>query len=312
MRWWIKMRSDLQVEPKMLILARELSKSKSFERWLGVAPADLTPAALSAVILGLLHSFWSRSREYGELDGDDLVMKGVTLRDVSSWVSVSDFAEALGHIGWAKERVGETLEVVLPNFAEWNVALTPAQRQARYRVRKQSDQDSNREAVTKTVTPASPKHPSAPSPRLEKKEEYIPSAAHSGDSTPAKGVRKPPAKKAVATNPDHQPAVVHFCDAWEAKYGRKYPFESRDAKSVQVILKAAGDLDAYRATVAAYLADDSQWNVDRGHTLAELQRAVAAYLPKNPVAARGRAPVDHRAATLGKSLEALQGDLADG
>ena len=81
---------------------------------------------------------------------------------------------------------------------------------------------------------------------------------------------------------------------------------------VQVILKAAGDLDAYRATVAAYLADDSQWNVDRGHTLAELQRAVAAYLPKNPVAARGRAPVDHRAATLGKSLEALQGDLADG
>ncbi len=78
----------------------------------------------------------------------------------------------------------------------------------------------------------------------------------------------------------HRQLVVHFCDAWQAKFGAKYPFaRGKDAARVTAILGAVDqDVDRAKRIVDAYLADPDSWLSEQGHSLAVM--ASSARLPK--------------------------------
>lgn len=85
---------------------------------------------------------------------------------------------------------------------------------------------------------------------------------------------KPPPDPEAAPNPDHQPLIAHFCDAYQRVYGKKYPFGGRDAAAVAKLLDVASLEDA-KAAVDAALGDP--WWVERGLTLAKVERDYATF-----------------------------------
>ena len=102
-------------------------------------------------------------------------------------------------------------------------------------------------------------------------------------------------QRARTPDPNHKALTEHFCAAWKAKNGRKYPHAgARDAKAVTAILKAVdGDLAEARSIVDRFLADGDQWIGKTGHKLSILPSQLAAYMGKqHGNAVRGRARVN--------------------
>jgi uncharacterized protein YdaU (DUF1376 family) len=104
-------------------------------------------------------------------------------------------------------------------------------------------------------------------------------------------------KKKTPSESPHSRAVALYCDAWQAKYGERYPFAGgKDGEAVKAILAhLAGDVDKFGAVVARYLADGDPFLA--GHTLGMLRSQLAKWLIDKPAGAAGRAPphLDHAA-----------------
>lgn len=110
-----------------------------------------------------------------------------------------------------------------------------------------------------------------PKPLEARGQNTVPSE-QSGASPPEAGGEK--------TNPNHRPAVQAFVEMWQAKYGRNYAFaRGKDADAVKWLLAQVGnDLDAFRAVVAAYLADGDKFVSGKAHDLGTLRSQANRWL----------------------------------
>lgn len=108
-------------------------------------------SALRCVTTALLMRVWSGAREHGKFVDDDLVLPFSDLADLDEMAGAPGVGAAMAHVEWAVEANG----VTLPNFKEFNVPMTPAEKQQEYRNRKNgvtkslpSEGNVNAESVT--------------------------------------------------------------------------------------------------------------------------------------------------------------------
>jgi hypothetical protein len=172
---WIKMRGALLDHPKVIAMTRALQETEEFRDWMtpgGGGPMNgkiVSDVASRAVTTALLLRAWSSAREHGKFEGDDLWLE-------HSWVEDLDQLAGAPGVGLAMESVGWVMchptkkGVILPNFKEFNVPMTEAERAKTYRDRKkgtvtipsQQHRDENSEIVTtrvekrRDITPIAP------------------------------------------------------------------------------------------------------------------------------------------------------------
>lgn len=157
---WIKMRGALVNHPKVIAMARHLHDHRPFREWLtpgGAGPMNgqiVSMHALRCVTTSLLMCCWSGAREHGKWDGDDLVLRHSTVGDLDEMAGAPGVGAAMEAVGWVLDDGG----LRLPNFKEFNVPMSNAERQAEHRQRKktvttslQSDRYENTENVTPRV-----------------------------------------------------------------------------------------------------------------------------------------------------------------
>jgi hypothetical protein len=160
---WIKMRGALYDHPKVIAIAHALNGSSEFREWLtprGSGPMNgqtVSNAALRGVTTGLLLKVWSAAREHGKFDGDDLVLAHSGINDLDEMAGAPGVGEAMKTVGWAIAKRG----VILPNFKQFNVPMTNAERQRAFRENRSND----------SVTPKSRGHRYIHVTREEKRRE---------------------------------------------------------------------------------------------------------------------------------------------
>lgn len=178
MTGWIKMRGSLLDHPKVITIARLLQSNIDFREW--VTPGGsgfmngqiVSDAALRCVTTALLLKVWSVAREHGKFIENDLVLCHSTIDDLDQIAGVSGFGDAMVSVGWA--HFNDSL--ILPNFTEFNVPMTNAEKQKEYRDRKKEQQN----IVTETLLKCSNEKPKNVTPREEKRrEDTKPSSATS-------------------------------------------------------------------------------------------------------------------------------------
>ena len=214
---WIKMRTDLYRDPKVIGMANALRHG------------DVTPNVTRYIrcsVVGALVSVWGVLRHQGERRGDDLCIPKCKLTVIDDIADLPGFGEAMASVGWANETPDG---VVLPKFfRDLNaepVRSGAAERQKRYRER-QRDGSVTRDAqrdVTQPVTVTGEK-------RESREERNTPQPPDGG------GVSKSKTAKAEHT---------HFAAFWTA-YPRK---TAKPAAST-----AFARIDPDDATFAAMLA----------------------------------------------------------
>ena len=134
---WIKMRGALLDHPKVIAIAKRLQANNEFRHWLTPGGATtsgqiVSPVALRCVTTALLMRVWSGAREHGKFVEDDLVLPFSDLADLDEIAGAPGVGEAMAYVEWAIETNG----VTLPNFKEFNVPMTNAEKQKEYRERK--------------------------------------------------------------------------------------------------------------------------------------------------------------------------------
>lgn len=143
---WIKMRTGLLTNPKVIRMSRLLATNPFFMDWWTRGTSvncdatvyevcDVT--VVTRVTVGSLLSVWASVNECAGADG---FVRGITLFEVDEMAGVPGFGDAMAAIGW----VEETPEgLVFPNFSEHNTtgkersssAKTGAQRTKEWRER---------------------------------------------------------------------------------------------------------------------------------------------------------------------------------
>ena len=180
---WIKMRAALLAHPKVIALAEELVGIEEFREWLtpgGAAAWNLAKqplvslSALRRVTVGALLSVWSMSREFGHLDGDDLVLKGIDLFGLDEMGEVPGLGHAMAEVGWAVFDEAST-SVRLPGFKAYNGPRDNAERQREWRERNTPRNSAVTARNDKRVT--SP----LPEKRREEKRDEEPPLPPSGE-----------------------------------------------------------------------------------------------------------------------------------
>lgn len=238
---WIKMRGALYDHPKVIAIARELQANRAFRDWLtpgGGGPMNgqvVSNAALRGVTVGLLLKIWSAAREHGKFDEDDLVLAHSEVSDLDEMAGAPGVGEAMASVGWAIEKGG----VTLPNFKQFNVPMTPAERQKNYREnhRKQGDEPVTRPlrgGRNKSVT------------REEKRREDLKATPPQGSTTPAELVLEGQAPEKQKT------PVATTWDSYAAAYKERYGVEP--VRNARVNGQLASVVSRVGADVAPTLA----------------------------------------------------------
>lgn len=139
-------------------------------------------------------------------------------------------------------------------------------------------------------------HSSLPSPSPQKSSAAGPPAGEgnkpAGTNTkPSKLVREPPGesgatpRKKTLAGP-HPEAVAVWCEAWTAKYGKKYSFTGKDGAAVKWMLgELGGDVGKFRLTVTRYLADPDPFLAKNQHSLGLLRSQFNTHKPADRSAA---------------------------
>lgn len=144
---WIKMRSGLLTNPKVIRMARTLAENHFFMEWWTRGTklscdktvyevCDVT--VVTRVTVGSLLSVWAAVNDVARSDG---FVKGVTLFEVDEMAGVPGFGEAMEAVEWVQQ---DAEGLVFPNFCEHNTvgkerpstSKTGAQRTKEWRDRK--------------------------------------------------------------------------------------------------------------------------------------------------------------------------------
>lgn len=138
---WIKMRGALLDHPKVIAMTRELLEVREFRDWLtpgggGVMNGQIvSDPASRAVTTSCLLRAWSSAREHGKFDGEDLWLPHSEVDDIDQIAGAPGVGAAMEAVGWLKPHPSGK-GVILPNFKEFNVPMTEAERAKSYRERR--------------------------------------------------------------------------------------------------------------------------------------------------------------------------------
>jgi hypothetical protein len=197
---WIKMRGALLDHPKVISITRALMKQPDFREWLtpgGSGPSNgkiVSDAASRAVTTALLLRAWSIAREAGKFVGDDLHLEHSCVEDLDQFGGAPGLGDAMRNVGWAEEREG-VRGIFLPNFKEFNVPMTEAERAKGYRDRK-------KQGITEASQVQRDEKPRIVTPRVEKSREET---------------KTPTSPKVDAPPPNPPPAAVFVVKAPEER-----------------------------------------------------------------------------------------------
>jgi len=198
---WIKMRGALIDHPKVIAMCRALMATREFREWLTPGGSGhengqiVSTHALRCVTTALLMRCWSVAREHGKFVGDDLVLQHSTISDIDEMAGAPGVGRAMQTIGWALDANGLTL----PNFIEFNVPLTNAEKQADYRARQKALQHEGKTLPTRSNEKAQNVTTREEKRREENKEqEHVQRAARFKEfweAYPSKKGKKPAREK---------------------------------------------------------------------------------------------------------------------
>lgn len=211
---WIKMRSGLLTNPKVIRMARLLAQNRHFMEWwtrgtrtqCDVTVYELCDVTVvTRVTVGSLLSLWASVNECATGDG---FVKGITLFEIDEMAGVPGFGDAMAAVGWVEEGHDG---ILFPNFHEHNTvgkerstgAKTGSQRTKEWRERKAQSPVTG-DAVSDVTVTSHVDH------REEKRrEEEKPKAAHRELDTVALGVvpDAPPEEFQSTLTPEQKAAV---------------------------------------------------------------------------------------------------------
>jgi len=143
---WIKMRGALLEHPKVIAVTRVLQQNREFREWLvpgGGKDMDarlLSTPASRAVTTALLLRAWSAAREHGKFLDDDLWLEHSWVEDLDQMAGAPGVGLAMEAVGWVRPHP-TAKGVILPNFKEFNVPMTEAERAHNYRQRKKNTEN---------------------------------------------------------------------------------------------------------------------------------------------------------------------------
>ena len=164
---WIKMRSSLLTNPKVIRMARVLLDNREFLEWL--CPGCDVPVTrdetvtkrhvpvVTRVVVGALLPTWSAVNDTAARDG---IIRHATSRDIDETAGVPGFGSALMAVDWLEELPdGEGVRFV--NFEEHNspqkertlTAKTGAERSREYRERKAAEKAASQSRDEKRDVP---------------------------------------------------------------------------------------------------------------------------------------------------------------
>lgn len=116
---WIKMRTDLYRDPKVIAIAAKLMEpGSSLDRHVSqVNQCDMsvTRNVMRNVTVGALVTVWGVTRHQGKRNGDDSVLERTTLDVIDDLVDIPGFGSALASVGWVIE---EANSLRFPRFFE--------------------------------------------------------------------------------------------------------------------------------------------------------------------------------------------------
>lgn len=207
---WIKMRTDLYRDPKVIVMAELLmSEESGIARYVNQhkqRDMSVTRNVMRNAVVGALVSVWGVARHQGRRVGDDLVIVGVTPNIVDDIADIEGFGEAMTAVEWLIET---PQGVVFPRFFEEN-NRDPSEakkeknreRQRRYRERQSACNSNVTDSVTRNVTVTH---------RVEKSREE-----NKEDNTPYSPPERKQQKRKTAANADrdYSPAFLEFWNAF--------------------------------------------------------------------------------------------------
>ena len=156
---WIKMRTDLYRDPKVIVMADSmLDPDGELALFVGHncrRNMTVTRNVTRNACVGALLSVWGVMRHRGVRVGDDLQCHGITLAVVDDIADLPGFGRAMKHVGWIESTDSG---LVFPRFfADYNVEPDEknksknAERQARYREKLKANSNVT-SSVTRNVT----------------------------------------------------------------------------------------------------------------------------------------------------------------
>lgn len=245
---WIKMRTWIARDPKVIGIAAFLEAQPEFVAWMGGTVTN-RHVALCVTVTSLLQ-VWGVTRCDARVTGDDFVIDAATPKTIDSIAGVPCFGDAMRHVGWAVfDADKQTL--TLPKFLRLNTSnddnkkKSAAERQRRYREKHRNARDAERDVVSDvTVTPREEK-------RREENINTPPCAAHTAPNGSDDGVKP---KTKTPPKPPPEPPVM-FQKFWEVFPSRRK--KSKD-EAIRAWLKAVKRVSAERIIAAAieYAASD--------------------------------------------------------
>jgi hypothetical protein len=187
---WIKMRTDLYRDPKVIVMANLLVQPDShLSRHVNQftqRDMSVTSNVTRCAVVGALVAVWGVARHQGHRDGDDLLIKGVTTTIIDDISDLPGFGDAMAEAGWAVDTANGLL---FPKFfRENNVDPEDQKReQAALRKRRQREReqrDNERDTARDTARDKSVTVTHREEKRRGEKNRVSPPIG--GDNAPAK------------------------------------------------------------------------------------------------------------------------------
>ncbi len=137
------MRGALLDHPKVIAMTRVLQQNRDFREWLTPGGSGdfngkiVSDPASRAVTTALLLRAWSSAREHGKFIEDDLWLEHSWVEDIDHLAGAPGLGLAMEAVGWVAAHPTKK-GIILPNFKEFNVPMTEAERAKSYRDRKKN------------------------------------------------------------------------------------------------------------------------------------------------------------------------------
>lgn len=271
---WIKMRTDLYRDPKVIAIANHLlDENSDLSRYVNQnAQCDMcvTRNVMRNAVVGALVNVWGVMRHQGRRDGADLVMPGYDVAVVDDIADMQGFGEAMASGGWL---LIDDDGLRFPKFFAENNSdpkedqnAKNAERQRRYREAKRAESN-----VTRNVTCSAESNA-----RIEKnREEKSITETQCADAQVVSVSPKPdaaavnaPAKRASFSRPSVQEIIDYVLEI-RATVDAKVFWDYYESNGWKVGRNAMKD---WRATVRQWHSRNHQGN-GNGHNQPRLTAA---------------------------------------
>ena len=202
LRDWVKMRTDLYRDPKVVLIADRLNESVfGWSTSENNAARNVTRNVMRNATVGALVTVWGVMRHAGKRIGDDLVIPKANLTVIDDIADMPGLGESMAFVGWARMNADG---VVLPAFfAENNVDPSEdknaknAERQKRWREKQREKKDVTRNVTDNVTSNAREEESRGESKSIDAGASCADaasqrSAQHASPMTPAKRKPRPP------------------------------------------------------------------------------------------------------------------------